>query len=363
MRLLVWVIATWMSGGGGLRKRSGRMKVGIIGTGLQFRRRAPVIADWPDTSITAIASLHFEHAQESAAPYGATSYKTWEEVVALDDLDVVVVCTPPHIHAAISIAAMQSGRHVLCEKPMTRTIQEAEDMVKTAKETGMILKCGFNHRHHPAIWEAKQFLDNGGLGKPLFARCRYGICGRPGYENEWRADPAQAAGGQFIEQGTHAMDLFRWFLGDLLEVSAMTGTLYFKDQELDDGGMAIFRARSGATASLHTTLTEWQNRFSYEVFGEDGYVQVSGLGSSYGNEQLIVGKRDFEAPFQDTITHFRGGDRSWKEEWKEFMAAIDENRPPIGDGVDGLAAMQIGLTAYQSEKEKRILPIPQINLR
>ncbi|NCC51367.1 MAG: Gfo/Idh/MocA family oxidoreductase [Spartobacteria bacterium] len=335
------------------------MKVGIIGTGLQFRRRAPVIAAWPNTSIAAVATLHYDHAQQAAAPYGAVPCRTWEEVVARDDLDVVVVCTPPHVHAAISIAALQNGKHVLCEKPLTRTIKEAEDMVRAANETGKILKCGFNHRHHPAIGEAWQLMSEGAIGNPLFARCRYGICGRPGYEKEWRADPEQAAGGQFIEQGTHAMDLFRWFLGDLAEVGAMTSTAYFKEQELDDGGMAIFRAASGATASLHTTLTEWQNRFSFEVFGEDGYVRIRGLGSSYGNEELIIGKRDFEAPFQDAITHYRGGDVSWKREWDEFMTAIDEGRQPLGNGVDGLAAMQIGLTAYRAEQEKRILPIPR----
>ena len=193
----------------------------------------------------------------------------------------------------------------------------------------MTLKCGFNHRHHPAIWEAKRLLDEGSIGKPLFARCVYGICGRPGYEDEWRADPDRAAGGQFIEQGTHAIDLFRWFLGEVAEVACMTGTQYFKDQPLDDNGMAVFRMASGAMASLHTSLTQWKNTFSFEVFGEDGYLTVEGLGASYGTEKLIAGRRDFSAPFQDTITEYRGGDISWREEWKEF--APGDRRAPRAD--------------------------------
>ena len=164
-------------------------------------------------------------------------------------------------------------------------------MVNVARETGVTLKCGFNHRHHPAIWEAKKMVDQGKIGKPLFARCRYGICGRPGYEKEWRADPAQAAGGQFIEQGTHAIDLFRWFMGEIVEAVCMTGVEYFKKQSLDDNGMAIFRTASGAMASLHTSLTQWKNQFSFEVFGEDGYLGVEGLGASYGTEKLIAGRR------------------------------------------------------------------------
>jgi predicted dehydrogenase len=233
---------------------------------------------------------------------------------------------------------------------MTRTIAEAEQLVAVARETGMILKCGFNHRHHPAIWEAKRLLDQGTIGKPLFARCVYGICGRPGYENEWRADPAQAAGGQFIEQGTHAIDLFRWFLGEVVEVACMTGIRYFDKQKMDDNGMAIFRTASGAMASVHSSLTQWKNVFSLEVFGEDGYLNVEGLGASYGTEKLIAGRRDFSAPFQDTITEYRGGDISWREEWKEFTRAIAERREPIGSGHDGLAAMRIALAAYEAER-------------
>jgi predicted dehydrogenase len=305
-----------------------------------------------EDELVVIASLHREHAQEMASKMGCEASDDWRTAAARDDVDAVVICTPPHVHAEIGVAAMRAGKHVLCEKPMTRTVVEAERLVAVARETGRTLKCGFNHRHHPAIWEAKRLLDKGTIGKPLFARCVYGICGRPGYENEWRADPAQAAGGQFIEQGTHAIDLFRWFLGEVAEVACMTGIRYFDKQAMDDNGMAIFRMATGAMASVHSSLTQWKNVFSFEVFGEDGYLNVEGLGASYGTERLIAGRRDFSAPFQDTITEFRGGDISWREEWKEFTRAVAERREPIGSGHDGLAAMRIALAAYQAEKSR-----------
>jgi len=333
------------------------MKVAIIGAGLQCRRRAPVIKESKEDKLVIIDSLHLEHAREIAETMGCEASSDWRSVVTRTDVDTVVVCTPPYAHAEISIAAMQAGKHVLCEKPLSRTLLEAEHMVNVASETGCTLKCGFNHRHHPAVWEAKTILDTGEIGKPLFARCRYGICGRPGYENEWRADPRQAAGGQFMEQGTHAIDLFRWFLGEIIEVACMTGVEYFKKQSLDDNGIAVFRAVSGALASLHTSLTQWKNLFSFEVFGEDGYLIIEGLGASYGTEKLITGHRDFNAPFQDKITEFRGGDISWREEWKEFTQALKAGREPIGNGIDGLAAMRIALAAYDSEKAGRFVKI------
>lgn len=333
------------------------MRVSIIGAGLQCNRRAPVLVEREDTEIVSIAAQKLEHAEAACSKYGGEPTDDWRKAIDRKDVDAVIIATPPHIHADISIAAMELGQHVLCEKPLTRTVEEAERMVAKAKETGKVLKCGFNHRFHPAVWEAKQMMDRGELGKPLFARCRYGICGRPGYENEWRADPEQAAGGQFLEQGIHGMDLFRWFLGEITEVTAMTSQHYFRDQPLDDGGMGLFRAENGATASLHTTLVQWQNMFSFEVFGEDGYAQIEGLGASYGNEKLITGKRDFTAPFQDHVVYFRGGDKSWKIEWEEFVRAIDTGEDPIGNGNDGLASMKIALAAYEAERQGKILPI------
>jgi predicted dehydrogenase len=331
------------------------MRVAIIGAGLQCGRRAPVIKESPEDSLMAIASLHLEQARKMANRFDCEASDNWPATVTRQDVDAVIVCTPPHVHAEISMAAMRAGKHVLCEKPMTRTVAEAEDSVRVSKETGRVLKCGFNHRHHPAIRDARILLDKGAIGKPLFSRCRYGICGRPGYETEWRADPAQAAGGQFIEQGTHGIDLFRWFLGEVAEVTCMSGTEYFKQQSLDDNGMAIFRLRSGALASLHTSLTQWKNQFSFEIFGEDGYLIMDGLGASYGTERLIFGKRDFDAPFNDHVTEYRGGDISWKAEWKEFTDAIRSGAAPLGNGEDGLAAMRIALAAYESEREGRVI--------
>lgn len=335
------------------------MRVSIVGAGYQCRRRAPSVGAVQGARLVSISSLHREHAEAEAAKYGAECDEHWRDTVARNDVDVVFVCTPPSSHAEISIAAMQAGKHVLCEKPLTRTLEEAEEMLRVSQETGRVLKCGFNHRHHPAVWEAYRRLKAGDLGAPLFARCRYGICGRPGYENEWRADPDQAAGGQFIEQGTHAMDLFRWFLGDLVEVSCMSSIHYFTKQHMDDGGMALFRAANGATATLHTTLTQWKNLFSFEVFGGDGYIQVEGLGGGYGTETLAVGRRDFTAPFQEQVIYYRGGDKSWDAEWKEMAAAIAEGREPIGNGTDGLEAMRIALNAYEAEKQRAVLTIPR----
>jgi predicted dehydrogenase len=272
----------------------------------------------------------------------------WQEIVTRRDIDIILVCTPPDSHAAISISALQHGKHVLCEKPLARTIAEAEAMVEASVSTGLTLKCGFNHRHHPAIEAAHELFQEGALGTPLFGRCVYGIGGRPGYEDEWRADPKVAAGGQFMDQGIHAVDLFRWFFGDFQEVTGLTAAQYWKTSPLEDNGFALLRNPSGVIASIHSSLTQWKNIFQFEVYGSDGYIRVEGLGGGYGTEILVFGKRDFHAPFKEQITEFRGSDRSWFQEWKEFLEAIEEKREPIGNGLDGLSALKVVMAVYKA---------------
>jgi len=324
------------------------LRVGLIGAGLQGGRRAPVLKQFARTKLVMVASAHQEIAQRLANSLGCESTNRWEEVIEREDIDVVLVCTPPDLHAVMSIAAMNKGKHVLCEKPLARTLKEAEDMLAAAQANNVTLKCGFNHRHHPGIQKAREWFDEGVIGELNFIRCRYGICGRPGYEKEWRADPNIVSGGQLMEQGIHAIDLFRWFLGGFTEVTGFTATRYWNTAPLEDNAFVLFRTSKGQVASLHSSLTQWKNLFSFELFGQDGYIVVEGLGGGYGTEKVILGKRAFQEPFKDEITYFRGGDISWYEEWKEFTAAIEEKREPLGNGDDGLAALRLVNAAYES---------------
>lgn len=99
----------------------------------------------------------------------------------------------------IAVAALERGKHVLCEKPLGRNVSEAQRMVDAARVHYVVLKTGFNHRHHPAIWKAHELCTSGAIGPLMFLRCVYGHGGRPGYDKEWRADPDLAGGGEFRE--------------------------------------------------------------------------------------------------------------------------------------------------------------------
>jgi predicted dehydrogenase len=316
-----------------------------------------VLLSLPETKLVVVSADQKDHAAPLASRLGCEAAEGWESIVERDDLDALIVATPPHLHAPISIAAMRKGKHVLCEKPLARTIEEAEVMVGTARETGRVLKCGFNHRHHPAIQRARRWFEEDRIGDPIFIRARYGIGGRPGYEREWRANPEVVGGGQLMEQGIHVVDLARWFLGEFTQVTAFAGTAFWNIKPLEDNAFAIYRTGAGTVASIHSSLTQWKNLFSFELYGRDGYIDIEGMGGGYGTEKASLGKRDFTAPFTEEVVEFRGEDRSWHDEWQEFVAAIKEGREPLGNAADGLEAMRLVFGAYESATAGRVVDL------
>ena len=332
-------------------------KVAIIGAGLQARRRVPAIMEDDQYEVTTIVDIDQKRADEMASQFSASATTEWQSVVTSSDIDAVVVLTFPDSHAEISIAAMEAGKDVLCEKPLALTVEQAKEMVAVAKKTGQILKCGFNHRHHPAIAEGHRLLKNGLIGKPLFGRSKYGIGGREGIDKEWRSDPTLAPGGQLVDQGIHVIDLYRWFLGDIVEATGMVATNLWPIEPMEDNGFGVIRSSDGVIASLHSSLTQWINVFEFEIYGETGSITIRNLGGGYGTEKLIVSAHDPDGPFSYNTTEYRGGDSSWKEEWNEFTSAIETRQQPLGNGVDGLKAMEVVDAIYESSKTKKTITL------
>jgi predicted dehydrogenase len=316
-----------------------------------------VLARFPETKLVVVSAVQQDHAVPLASRLGCEAAEGWESMVDRNDLDALIVATPPHLHAQISIAAMNNGKHVLCEKPLARTLAEAQEMVTTTRRTGCVLKCGFNHRHHLAIQQARRWFEEGRIGEPVFIRARYGIGGRPGYEREWRANPEVVSGGQLMEQGIHVVDLARWFLGAFSQVTAFVETNYWNIEPLEDNAFALYRTATGTAASIHSSLTQWKNLFCFELSGRDGCITVEGLGGGYGTEKISFGRRDFTTPFTEEVVEFRGEDCSWHDEWQEFVTAINERREPLGNAADGLEAMRLVFAAYESAKAGRTLAL------
>ncbi|MCJ7563478.1 MAG: Gfo/Idh/MocA family oxidoreductase [Candidatus Aminicenantes bacterium] len=333
--------------------------VGVIGAGLIGNKRAEAVRQLAMGRILGVADVDREKASTFADKFGCPSYSDPQELLKSRDVEIVIVATVNKFLAPLSCSALDQGKHVLCEKPLGRNADESREIVTCAARNKVVLKTGFNHRHHPAVWKAKQLVDEGRLGPLYFLRCSYGHGGRSGYEKEWRADKDLCGGGELLDQGVHVVDLFRWFAGDFEEVFGVLPTYYW-DMKVEDNAFAVLRTPKKQTAVMHTSWTQWKNKFRFEIFGEKGYLAVDGLGGSYGMEKLVVGKRRVSAesghpiylsgPPDEEVIEFPGPDISWMEEWKEFVQAIVGKRVPCGSGYDGLMANRLIDAVYRSAR-------------
>jgi len=267
-----------------------KIEVGIIGCGLIGEKRGVVISQFPDCHLKSVYDVNPERSRQLAEKFGCSVVQSSDEIFEDEEIGIVMVSPINKYIAPISVRALQSGKHVLCEKPPGRNLEETKQLCEMASRSNGRLKVGFNHRHHPAISRAKELMDHGEIGPLYYLRCYYGHGGRPGYDKEWRAAKELSGGGELLDQGIHVADLFRWFLGELEEVYGNTST-YFWNMDVEDNAFALFKTSIGQTALMHTSWTQWKNKFSFEIFGESGYLVVEGLGGSYGTETLRIGKR------------------------------------------------------------------------
>jgi predicted dehydrogenase len=332
------------------------MKVSIIGAGLIGRKRALALSS--NDKLIACCDTNPEAAEKFSKDFNCKYYTDYKQLLEREDSDIIVVAVINKFAKEIIIAALKKGKHVIAEKPLGRNLSEANEIVRAAKDNGVVLKTGFNHRFHPAIMKAQQLINKGEIGKVFNIRGSYGHGGRAGMEKEWRASKDLCGGGELLDQGVHIIDLIRWFGGGIKEVYGKVETKFW-DMEVEDNAFGILKTENGVTASFHVSWTNWKNLFSFEIFGTEGYLKIEGLGGSYGPESLEAGKRKKEGGKPDIHTiNYGPEDISWKEEWKEFKSACLAKREPLGSGYDGLKANEVIEALYLSDKQNKTVLIP-----
>ena len=319
--------------------------VGIVGCGLIGGKRAKGLGT--GGRLVACADCDPGRAEKLAASFGGAPLEDWRELVRMPEVSVVIVATRHDSLAAITLGAIEAGKHVLVEKPAARSARELEPVMVAAKEYGVKVHVGFNHRYHRSLRRAKEIIASGALGELMFLRARYGHGGRVGYEGEWRANPALSGGGELIDQGSHLIDLSRWFLGDFTYVQGFAHTYYW-EMPVDDNSFMLLKTADKQVAFLHASCTEWKNLFSMEIYGRKGKLDLSGLGGSYGLERLTHYEMLPEmGPPETTAWEYPMGDDSWEVELAEFYDDIRLDRTPAAGLDDAWAALKIIQELYR----------------
>lgn len=330
------------------------LKIGIIGLGKMGVTRAREIARRDDARV--ICGFDPNPAN-FAGQFPDTAILDSAEAVIQGGVDAVFVCTPNRFTPDAVVQALDAGKHVFCEKPPGRTlgdirrIREAE-----ARNPGLKLKFGFNHRYHAGIQEAKRIVSSGRLGEILWVRGVYGKSGGDGFEQEWRCDKELVGAGILLDQGIHMLDLFRFFCGDFEEVKSMVTTAYWK-APVEDNAFALLRDRQGRIAMLHSSSTQWKHRFNLEIYMSDGYLSVNGILSStrsYGDETISVARKRFAPGYAqgkptEEIIYF-DNDPSWELEVASFIGHVLEDTPvEMGASEQALKAMELVFAIYEND--------------
>jgi len=331
------------------------LKIGLIGFGKMGQiRHDSIVASGKGKVIKA----YDPYAQDFR---GIPAADSAEAVIADPEVQAVFIATPNYQNKPLTIAALQAGKHVFCEKPPAFTASDVKEIRAVENESGRKLMYGFNHRHHESIRAIKEMVESGKYGRLLWMRGRYGKSVDHNYFDTWRAKKELAGGGILIDQGVHMLDLFLLLAGEFDEIQGMVSSLFWKLEGIEDNVFVNLRnSKSGVVASLHSTMTQWRHLFSLEVFLEEGYMVLNGLktqSGSYGDEILTIAKNRSTAPaatWEDEEKTTFHVDNSWNDETNHFLDAIRKDRCiEAGSSSDALRVMEIVDSIYKTERHQR----------
>lgn len=249
--------------------------VALVGCGDIGRLRADAVRAAEGFRLVVVCDRDRGRAEDFGATYGARVEPEADAAVGAPDVDLVIVSTPPSSHAAIGVAALEAGAHVLVEKPLARTSEECRAMMEAADRADRLLATGFNYRFYPSVEKAAELLASGRIGELDHIRSYAGYSATE-HSHDWLHDADVMGGGVLRDNGIHLIDLTCWFLGDIADVTGRaTGRVWGFDG-CEDNGFALLRGENGAVASLHASWTEWRGyRFEVELYGTRGCIRLS----------------------------------------------------------------------------------------
>jgi len=338
------------------------VRFGLVGAGEIGRLRAEALRNVPGCRLEAVADTDLRRAQAAAGAGGVRSFPDHERMLGEAALDAVIVSTPPHLHEAIALAALDAGKHVLCEKPLAPAVEACRRIVDCARRRGVMLATGFNQRYFPAIQFVKQALDRGDLGRLRYVKAYAGHGGLNEFRQPWEHDSQVIGGGTLMDNGIHLIDHVRFLLGEIEEVYGFASSGIWKLNGSEDNGFALLRGADERLASLHSSWSEWKGyRFSIEAYGDHGMAQAS-----YGPMFAAVIRLDEPGGRARRTRMFypwiaiREKVRGWQttvratfeQELRDFLGLL-QNRPgSIADGVAGLRAVEIAHAVYASNQSR-----------
>ena len=335
-----------------------KLKVAVIGCGsIAKYRHLQEYKNHNAVEIVAVCDIVEERALEMASKYQAKSYTNYEELLKNEEVDAVSVCLPNYLHAPVSIAALNAGCHVLCEKPMATSKEEAEDMIQAATKANKKLMIGHNQRFVPSHVKAKELIASGEIGKIYSFRTAFGHGGPEQWsvegEDSWFFKKDEAFIGAMGDLGVHKADLLRFLLGEeFVEVAGFIETSAKENTDVDDNAVCILKTESGIIGTLAASWAySAKEDNSTIIYGEKAILRLE----DDPDYSLIVQYKTGEV-----VNYALGGIQSNAEGGQtttntinHFIDAIIEDTEPLINGEEGKKSLEVILGALESMKTKQ----------
>lgn len=333
------------------------LKVGIAGYGVVGKRRRACIDRHPNLHVSAVCDRNFKNDGDMAD--GVRYYTDYRQLLT-EDIDVLVVSMTNDVAPEVTIAGLEKGLQVFCEKPPGRNVADIARVIECERRNpGLKLMYGFNHRYHESVQDALNIIRSGDLGKIINLRGVYGKSKLITFNQpDWRTKREIAGGGVLLDQGIHMVDLMRLFAGEFAEVHSFISNSHW-GFDVEDNAYALMRTHSGIVGMLNSSATQWRHQFHLDINLEGGSLILRGILSgskSYGAETLTVvyadPDRDSGDPREQVTRYNR--DPSWDEEIRVFADCILNDQPVnSGSSDDALATMKLVYRIYYADPQWR----------
>jgi len=269
----------------------------------------------------------------------ARAFPTWQELVADPEIDAVYVATPVRLHAQQTIAAAAAGKHVLCEKPMAMDVAECDRMIAACRGAGVALGIAYYRRFYPAVIRAKEIIDSGEIGAPVFAQMLAfePFDPKPGEPRAWLLDRSEAGGGPMADFGCHRLEVLLNLFGPVRRVCSIVSTVALR-REVEDTAAALLQFERGAAGMVAVTHAAADRQDTFDLFGTKGSVRLVSLNRGDIIVRAAGGERNESHPPAANVHQPLVDD---------FVDAVRTGRAPAVDGDAGrtVAALQDAIYA------------------
>jgi predicted dehydrogenase len=328
------------------KKQREKLRFGIVGAGAVAQSYLQAFERCGEAKVVGVADCRVDAAERIAERMRCSSYDHVERMIEDCHLDAAIVCTPPVTHPDVCIQLVKSKIHVLCEKPFSIDEEGARKMLDAAKNAGVMLTMASKFRYAEDVIRAKSIVASGVLGDLILFENVF--ANRVDMATRWNSRPETAGGGVLIDNGTHSVDLMRYFLGPLAEVHALEGR---RSQGLlvEETASLFVRSVSGVICSIDLSWSITKQRNSYlDIYGSRGAVSIGWKRSSHLD--FSHGKW---LPFGRGYNKIQ----AFRSQIENFVRAIRDEEPLLITGEDAIASVSIIESAYKALRQNEWIPV------